>query len=556
MMKCFALLPILLLLMICGPVPSTAQTGENPVVRGVQLVSDAPPIDIYLDDITPATFQNVAFLAASQSLDLSAGTHNLKIAPAGTSKDAALVSQDFTFNTDTGYVLLATGLLSNFDLQPVLLRRPLSQLPAPGMALVRVLHGSPGVSPLRVSIVDLASGNTEFSSVSFRQNTSFQSIPGGAVAVYVRDGSGDTVYRATGSIATGGVVTLILTGDPDGDDFRISVLAERNESAVSPMPALAEVVNTELGDIRFVNVYSRQTGGIDVRIDANEPVEFLNMPFASATDVRRLPAGEYPLTVTKSGESTPIYSGTIIVIGGLYRAAYVIGNEDNSSDDVVVLTADASSRPTAGRSAVRFLNAYSDTSFFPVWLQYVDGNRHLTLSSFGTFTAYDKVQPGAVSVRFSENTEERPIYTGSVNADSIYTIVLAPERDGVTPHAAYLVNDDFRGAIPQLVRFDVLSSVFAESGALADRIAIYPSVTSQYVSYSLETESLSGNRLVIRIVDERGESVGITEHRAAAGFEVEGMIDCSQLPAGSYFFLLYAENETAPIGLSRFTVLH
>ena len=556
MMKRFGLL--LILLAILAPLAGeiAAQTVENPVVRGVQLVADAPPADIYLDDITPATFQNVSYLSASRILSLSPGSHNLKVAPAGTTKEAAIISQDFTFNADTGYVLLATGRVATFDLQPILLRRALAQLPAPGMVLVRVFHGSPAASALRVSVVDLANGNTEFGAVSFRESTPFRTIPAGASTVYVRDGTGDTVYRATGTLATGGVITLILTGDPDGEDFRINVLAERNESAVSPLPALAEIVDTELGDIRFVNVYSRSTGGIDVEIGANDPVRFTNMAFVSASEVRRMPAGDYELTITPSGGSTPIYTGTITVIGGLYRAAYVIGNEDNASDDVIVLTADATSRPTAGRSAVRFLNAYSDTSFFPIWLQYEDGNRHLPLSSFGSFTPYDKVQPGEVSLRFSESTEDRPIYTSSVRADSIYTIVLAPERDGVNPHAAWLVSDDFRGAIPQLIRFDALSSVSTGSSDLAGHLYLFPSPASEYVEFSFDPELVGPGGISIRIVDARGQTVVehvIVPERSTGGRRI---VDCSGFASGNYHVLIHSADGSELLGTSRFTVLH
>lgn len=555
-MKRFGLLLILLAIPTLFVLEVSAQTVENPVVRGVQLVADAPPADIYLDDITPATFQSVSYLSASRTLSISPGSHNLKVAPAGTTKEAAIISRDFTFNADTGYVLLATGRVATFDLQPVLLRRPLAQLPAPGMALVRVFHGSPAASALRVSVVDLASGNTEFGAVSFREGTPFQAVPGGAATVYVRDGTGDTVYRATGTLATGGVITLILTGDPDREDFRINVLADRNESAVSPLPALAEVVDTELGDIRFVNVYSRSAGGIDVTIGTNDPVTFSGMAFASASEVRRLPAGDYVLRITPSGESTPIYTGTITVIGGLYRAAYVIGNEDNSSDDVIVLTADATSRPTAGRSAVRFLNAYSDTSFFPVWLQYVDGNRHLPLSSFGTFTPYDKVQPGEVSLRFSESTEERPIYTSSVRADSIYTIVLAPERDGANPQAAWLVSDDYRGAIPELIRFDVLSSVHTAASALTGRLELFPSPASEYVEFSLDPEFIGPGGISIRIVDGHGRTIvqqQIDPARSSGGREI---VDCSGFASGTYHVLIHSADRSELLGTTRFTVLH
>jgi hypothetical protein len=166
------------------------------------------------------------------------------------------------------------------------------------------------------------------------------------------------------------------------------------------------------------------------------------------------------------------------------------------------------------------------------------------------------VQPGAISLRFNESTEERPIYNSSVRADSLYTIVLAPERDGVTPHAAWLVSDDYRGEIPQLVRFDLLSSVRAEASALAGNLDIFPSPASSYVEFSLGPELIRSAGVSYRIVDGQGRIIVDEKIEPARSAGNTGIVDCSRFASGIYHVLIYSADRSDLIGTAQFVVLH
>lgn len=531
-----------------GLLPATAQVPGDAIVRGVQLVSDAPSVDIYVDDITPATFQNVTYLSASRLLSVSPGEHNIKVAPAGTTKEAAVIEEDVVLNADSGYVLLATGRITAVDLQPVLLRRALSNEPAPGQTLVRFFNGSFGVEPLRVSIVDLANNGTEYSARAFRQSTGFRSIPGGAVRVYVRNAAGDTLYRASGSLATGGVITLISSGDPATDNFRISVLAEKGESAVSPMPTLTKIADTEIGEIRIVNMYAGDDQPLDVTIGGGGTT-FPAMSFASASEILTLPAGELDLRITPTGESTPIYEGTITIVGGLYRAAYIMGSSEDGNEDVVVLTADATARPAAGQASVRFLNAYADSAFFPVWIRYANGSeKHIPLSSYRTFTPYEKVVPGNVRVRFQEDEAAGPVYTSNLLADTLYTIVVAPGND----RDVFLVNDDFRGASPELTKFGILLSVDSRSLTTAPVLRVAPNPTTGSIRVSVGSPVARAGTSVATLFDATGRVVA---RRSVETLRLDAGVpfDLSSLPAGIYQMVVTDEEEI--IGVSRITVV-
>ena len=517
---------------------------DDPTVRGVQLVSDGPAIDVYIDDVTPAAFQNVNYLDASRILTLAPGVHNAKAALTGTSKEMAVISQDYQFNADSAYVVIASGTLQTLDVAPVFLRRSLARKPGPGSSIVRFFHGAPEAPPVSLAIVDISGNSTVYPATSFRGVTDFKSIPGGAAQVYVIAGS-DTVHRASGALVNGGVLTLIAAGDVAEETFGVYVLGEQSSEAARPMDRLTPAVSTETGRLRLVNMLENNDTEVDVVIDGRDPV---TLSFSGASDVLELPAGTRDLSVYTVGQSsggTPLYSGSVDVFGGLYRAAYIAAG-GAGGNEVVVLTADATARPGQGQASVRFLNLFDPGTFYSVRLQYPASNRTVNLSGFGSFTPYDKVAPGMVTVSVTPDGQTDPLVTfsGPVRADTAYTLALGPDR------GLYRINDFARSATGAVVEFQGVSSVNAASTVTSVASSPNPATTS--VRVFVPTGMIGGSQ-VVEVFNSLGQQVLSRSERQSSGSESIITLDVEALLPGLYYFLLRGDDQT-PTGAGSFTI--
>ena len=526
------------------PLWSHAQT--DPTIRGIQLVPDGPAIDVYLDDITPATFTNVAYLDASRALSVSPGTHNAKAAAAGTSKDLAVIDQDYQFNSDSAYVVAATGLLTSLDVSPVFLSRGVDNLPGPGSILIRVFHGSPFVAELDVSIVDIAAQTHELQRVGFRGYSTLTQIPAGAAELTVVTANGDTIFRASGSFSAGSILTLIPTGDPKEETFAVHVLAEQSTNAARPMPKLTPKVNTEVGRLRIVNMFGNDGKGVDIVIGGGNTT-LPAFPYGSASEALTLPAGDLLVTIYNEGESpsgTPIYEGTVNVIGGLYRAAYLAGR--TGGEELVVLTADASSQPAGGESSARFLNVMEPDQINRVEIAYPSNNRTINTSVFGSFTQYDKTRPGETVINlFMEGSQDSDTeFRGDVLADSIFTLVLGPDEN------VYRVNDSDPSALGPLPRFDRTTSVERVSSGLQLSANLFPVPATEHLRFSLRGLSGTLSDLRLEVVNLTGAVV----LRSVDLSQTEGVLDVSDLANGPYLMRVVSSIQQRVVARAQFSV--
>ncbi len=511
----------------------------DPTVRGVHLVGDGPPIDVYLDDVTPAAFQDVNFLDASRALTIAPGMHNAKAAASGTPKDLAVIDQDYQFNIDSAYVVMATGRLQTLDVAPVFLRRSLDRKPGPGSALVRFFHGAPDAPEVSLSIIDISGGVTTIPATSFRGSTTFQQVPGGAAVVYVIAGS-DTVFRGRGSLINGGILTLIAAGDLGSESFGIYVLGEQSEAAARPMDKLTPEVNTKQGSLRLVNMLENEGRGLDVVLGAEDPVA---VDFGSASAIMTLTAGETSIALYNRGEAsggTPLYQGSLEVIGGLYRAAYIAPGDTEMNEDVVLLTADATAAPGPGQGSVRFLNLYNPGVFYKVSLEYPASNRTINTSGFGSFTPYDRISPGEVRLLLYETGATDPLVTffGTVNRDSAYTLALGPDR------FLYRINDFERSGEGAVARYGVLTSVESSGATSVSSLVVVPTPASTLARMQLPGGSDRAGASMVTIVDALGRTV--STFSLAAGSSDQFWVDVSGWSTGTYRVILSAP-EGGPI---------
>ena len=82
-------------------------------VQAAHFSPDAPQVDVIVDN--EPVFENLDFRDVSELAELDQGDYNIEIRPSG-SEDSVLKTQ-LTLDADTHYTVVASGLLSDDDLE-------------------------------------------------------------------------------------------------------------------------------------------------------------------------------------------------------------------------------------------------------------------------------------------------------------------------------------------------------------------------------------------------------------------------------------------------------
>lgn len=105
------------------PEPSVGQDSGNACVRFVHLSSNAPAVDIKLDDGT-LVFDNVVYKGITNYACIPSGVYAFKVSPAS-SEDVVLTVPDLNLNPNTYYTIYAIGLSGKApNLQAILVEEP------------------------------------------------------------------------------------------------------------------------------------------------------------------------------------------------------------------------------------------------------------------------------------------------------------------------------------------------------------------------------------------------------------------------------------------------
>ncbi|MCE2503807.1 MAG: DUF4397 domain-containing protein [Chlorobi bacterium] len=449
------------LILLRGPQVTVAQQDALPDVRVVHLVSDGPAFDLYLDEITPAIFQNIRYGDASRRFQTQPGLHNIAITAAGIPKETAIINQEVTANNDTSYTFLATGELSALDIQPIVLTRALNRTPAPGATLVRLFHASRSAGNVDIKITDVVSNTTSVNNFSFQSATSYQSIPEGNIRVEVSAPGGDLLYAGTGIIAQGNLLTIIASGDPKAKTFKLFVLSDNSERAKMPMDTLrAEPIDNK-GLWRFVHV--SPTSG-DLEFTVNNTLEVDLLEYKNTTSIRKdFIAGSYNVKVSRDGDgpAAALVMKDIYVISNFYRATYAIGDVEDGTFDLLSLTDNMADSPPAGQSSMRVLNVALDTNLIDIEIEFSDGSKRSVASTrFGSFSSYQSGPAGITTVRLSRLGVSEPFLSvqGTVPSNASVTLIVLGDIESGGLEVNLLVDSDEKQQEP-MTRFEPMSSV-------------------------------------------------------------------------------------------------
>ena len=200
----------------------SAATGM-PRLRALHASPDAPAVDVYVDGLPAIT--NLSYAQISDYAELSVGSHNVSVFPAGLgAQGSPVITVDVNLSAGQDYTAAAIGRLENI-MALVLLDS--TSMPGPNMAKARILHASPDAPAVDVGILG---GPTLFRNIRFGQATPFEEVSSGLVTVDIRPSGGrESVMTIPDvSVEPGNAYTIValgmLTGMPP---FATLTIADR-----------------------------------------------------------------------------------------------------------------------------------------------------------------------------------------------------------------------------------------------------------------------------------------------------------------------------------------
>ena len=189
--------------------PAAFGAGHNTLVRVAHLSPDAPAVDVWVDD--GVVLNDVTYKTVSDYLELSAGSHRVRVTPAGETSPV-VIDATVEFMSDEAYTVAATGFFEEDDLQPLVLVDDRFTLMEE--AKLRFVHTSPDAPSVDVGQTD---GSVVFGDTAFRETTNYAQLPGGSYDLEVRvAGTMDIALELPGTTLEAGTnYTVFAIGSLD-----------------------------------------------------------------------------------------------------------------------------------------------------------------------------------------------------------------------------------------------------------------------------------------------------------------------------------------------------
>jgi len=203
-------------------------TINNAQVRVAHLSPDAPNVDVWVNGTR--VLQDVPFQAVSDYLEVEPGSVNIQVTPAGETAPV-VINATVTLAPGTAYTVAATGLISDNDLNPIILVD--DRDPDAGQAGVRFVHTSPDAPPVNVGVVN---GPTLFSAVAFRESDGYVNVAQGT-------------YNLGVSVASSGTQVLTVNGQAlqANTNYTIFAIGLAGDGSLAALPVIDGSANGASG---------------------------------------------------------------------------------------------------------------------------------------------------------------------------------------------------------------------------------------------------------------------------------------------------------------------
>ncbi len=534
----------------------TPVVEETATFRTVHMIPDPQGlwgVDVFVDEMEPPAISNLNYLEGSRALELSAGEHSFKAGRTGLSMDLALLDTTQILEANTGYTVVATGDISTLDLGLFLLTHDLEEAPSPGRSMIRLFNIADTPDDLDVTIKDRDDNEITVTNLFYAGISGYEEIPQGTITVEVARAGGDVFYTASGQVSPNQVLTLIASGDPGDNTFRLHLLVDNETDAQKPLIELQEEGSGGGGMLRAVHL-SPDAGGVDIFVDDDDanPVS-LNFRDASAA-VETESAVNVKVAPDGSGIGSAIINENVEVPENTLRTFFVVGEVSNTSIETITLDMTDGNKPTNGQASLRVLHASPDAGAVDVELTFSDATSNTVNGiMYKDVVGYLTVPAGNTIVRIYENGASEPMYeaSGMLAANSVVTVIATGTTRDDSFALNMLVDSDGSAQSPMTLLTPIVTSVPGEQ-TVHTPLTLAPNPVIDHAILQFELER--GQQVEASLYDVLGNRVQTllpTEY--AAG---EHTIDLAfeEMSSGMYTVILTGDaGET--LGTKKFMVI-
>jgi hypothetical protein len=331
----------------------------NTRIRAIHLSTDAPNVDIYVDEAPPAAVTDLAFGDSTTYLDLDAGTYTFNITAAGgpPPPPSVLDIGPVPLQKDRAYTAVAFNELA----APIEALALLDDLTSTGTGNIRLrpIHVAPDVGEVDIwDVTDPEDPVPLYTDLGFRDVGSYAVVPAGpyTLGFDVDDDAVPDLSFETGNIPAGSILNIFAVNDGP-DVFLIVQFVDGTTVRIDPAQTRVRVIHL-----------SPTAPSVDVFVNGTPPAVVTDLAFTEGTDYLELDAGTYTFNVAPNG-APPAQSvldiGPADLMGGAFYTAAAINlllgpiegltMEDNNSD------------PGPGNIRVRAIHAAPGVGEVDIW---------------------------------------------------------------------------------------------------------------------------------------------------------------------------------------------
>lgn len=206
-------------------------------VRAIHLSSNAPNVDIYVDETPPAAVTNLAFKESTPYIDdVEPGSYTFNITAAGapTPPPSVLDVGPLALMGGTAYTAVAFNVLASIE--ALALVDNLSN-PGAGNIRLRPIHAAPDVPQVDIwEVSDPQNPALLYENVNFRDVGAYAVLPAGTYTLGfdVDDDETPDLTFSTGAIPAGSILNVFAVND-GADVFLIAQFQDGSTAQIDPI---------------------------------------------------------------------------------------------------------------------------------------------------------------------------------------------------------------------------------------------------------------------------------------------------------------------------------
>ncbi|NMB73561.1 MAG: DUF4397 domain-containing protein [Myxococcales bacterium] len=348
-----------LMLSSCGSDDGVPQFGKASV-RALHLSPDAPAVDVFLGETAGA--EDLTFGNGSSYVEVSAGSYDVSISPAGQGKGASVLTvKGIPFAEGKSYTAFAFDRLSMLKAGVIEDREDGMNS---GSIRVRAIHAAAGVGQVDIwNIPSTGSPSALIEDFEFGAVGPDLDLPAGAYTLGFdvdNDAKPDLIFELP-ELPSGTRANVFAVSDSQGN---VALLAQSQDGSVAKIAPRAK---PDPSSIRVLHL-GRDVGGVDIWANGAGPaVE--GLVFSKSTDYLTLDSGTYTFDVVPAGgviaDSALKIAGLLLGPGVSYTAV-AYGDARSGKLSAVLLEEDLSSVP-GGQIRVRPIHAAYGVGQVDIW---------------------------------------------------------------------------------------------------------------------------------------------------------------------------------------------